>query len=562
MELDFSVIIGGKAGEGISSAGLTIARLFSRLGYYAYMDFDHPSLIKGGHNFSVIRASDKKTGSLRDEIDILIALDKNTVKIHRKQLKTKSILIFDSDSVKKVSGTAVPAKQIVEECSGIPVMINSCLLGAFCRTIGLEREFTLSVLRDEMPVKTEKNLEIAMKGYDYLSEFCKIPDISEISGRKKILSGNEALALGLVYAGLDAYIAYPMSPASGILHFLAGNSDNFGIKVIHPEGEIAAVLMAEGFACAGRRAATGTSGGGFCLMTEGLSYAGIAEIPLVIVLAQRQSPGTGAPTYNAQSDLLFASYAGHGEFPRFVVAPANSSQAFSWSRLAMDIAWDFQIPAIILMDRTVCEGIYTFEFDLSSAGKISENKTLSESSVINSVPDDSRYERYADSEDGISPFAPLGTKNAVVKINGKTHFCSGISTGDPEMLQWLADKREKKENALRSAVEKIKCIHTGGMVNSETALVCWGSLSMLCEEVSEKLALKFIQPVVMVPFPEKEMKKEFSGVKKIIVAEDNSTGQLSLILKGMGIHADIQILSYRGRQMTVEELYSKISEVL
>ncbi|UUX92806.1 2-oxoacid:acceptor oxidoreductase subunit alpha [Methanoplanus endosymbiosus] len=562
MGLDFSVIIGGKAGEGISSAGLTIARIFSRLGYYVYMDFDHPSLIKGGHNFSVIRASEEKTGSLREGIDILIALDKNTVNIHKKRLKPESTLIFDSDSVKKVSGTPVPAKQIVIDSGGIPVMINSCLLGAFCRTIGLERGFTRSVIRDEMPVKTEKNLEIAMKGYDYVSELCNIPDISEAAGRKKILSGNEAVALGLVYAGLDAYISYPMSPASGILHFLAGNSDSFGIKVIHPEGEIAAVLMAEGFACAGRKAATGTSGGGFCLMTEGLSYAGIAEIPLVIVLAQRQSPGTGAPTYNAQSDLLFASYAGHGEFPRFIAAPANSMQAFSWSVIAMDIAWDFQIPSIILMDRTVCEGIYTFECDLSSAGEISENRNISESSVIHSVPKGEKYERYADSEDGVSPFAPLGTKNAVVKINGKTHFRSGISTGDPEMLQWLADKREKKENSLKSALDKIKCVHAGGTSDSETALICWGSLSMLCEEVAEKFSLKLIQPVVMVPFPEKEMKKELSGIKRIIIAEDNSTGQLSLILKGMGIHADKQILSYKGRQMTVEELSSKISEVL
>jgi len=562
MSLDFSVIVGGKAGEGISSAGLTIARIFSRLGYYVYMDFDHPSLIKGGHNFSVIRASEEKIGSLRSEADILIALDKNTVNLHNNRLKPDSSIIFNSDNIKKVSGSGIPAKKIVEDSGGIPVMINSCLLGAFCRAIGLDREFSLSFLRDEMPKKTEKNLEIAMKGFDYLSEFCKIPDISGSVGEKKVLSGNEAAALGLVYAGLDAYISYPMSPVSGILHFLAGNSGDFGIKVIHPEGEIAAVLMAEGFACAGKRAATGTSGGGFCLMTEGLSYAGIAEIPIVIVLAQRQSPGTGAPTYNAQSDLLFALYSGHGEFPRFVAAPANSSQAFIWSELAMDIAWDFQVPSIILMDRTVCEGIYTFDSDLSPSGEISENVNISESSVIHSVPVGGIYERYADSMDGISPFAPFGTKNAVVKVNGKTHFQSGISTGDPEILQWLADKREKKRDALKSALDVLKCVHTGGTSDSETALVCWGSLSMLCEEVSEKLSLKLIQPVVMAPFPEDEIRSELSGIKRIIVVEDNSTGQLSLILKGMGIAPDEHILSYRGRQMTVEDLHSKISEVL
>ena len=188
-----------------------------------------------------------------------------------------------------------------------------------------------------------------------------------VSGATKpvlpVLTGNEAIGIGLIEGDLEIYFSYPMSPTSNILHFLAGYADELKIRVIQPESEIAVILMALGCAYAGSRAAVGTSGGGFCLMTEALGLAGIAELPLVIILGQRTGPSTGLATYTAQSDLHFALHAGQGEFPRLVIAPGDAGEARSWSRAAMDLAWKYQLPAIVLPDRTICEGLYSINPD-------------------------------------------------------------------------------------------------------------------------------------------------------------------------------------------------------
>ena len=205
---------------------------------------------------------------------------------------------------------------------------------------------------------------MAKRAYDQLATVRTIPRCS--NPPRPLLTGNEAVGLGLIRGGLDAYVSYPMTPSSSLLHFLAGEKERFGITVVHPENEIAVILMALGFASAGKRAAVGTSGGGFCLMTEGLSLAGMAELPVVILMSQRTGPSTGLPTYTGQSDLRFVLHAGQGEFPRLIVAPGDASEAFLWSARAMELAWRCQVPAFILTDKTLSEG--TYSTDISPPG--------------------------------------------------------------------------------------------------------------------------------------------------------------------------------------------------
>lgn len=552
---EIEVLIGGKAGEGINRAGQVIAEILSELGYYVFMIFDHPSLIRGGHNFSIIRASENPVGGLKRKPRLVLALDKNTVNLHKGSFSPETVIIFNSDKVKKVEGTGIPADSVVNEAGGMPVMVNSCLIGAFCRSAGLEWLDVEGILRNKFPVKTALNLDIAKRGYD-LSErhiLLKKPRYVNRESVQMVVSGSEAIGLGLCYGGIEGYIAYPMSPASGILHFLSSEKDRFNLKVFQPEGEIAAILMAEGMACCGCRTAVGTSGGGFCLMNEGLSFSGLAEIPVVIVNSQRQSPSTGAPTYTAQSDLPYAINAGHGEFPRIVISPGNAEQAFIWSAKAPGLAWKYQVPVIILTDLTLNDSIYSF----SPEKAVNENYDYS-FEVAGGEP----YLRYRFTENGVSPMALLNGSFGPVKINGKTHDESGVSTEDPQILEKLAEKRIRKTSAVTTDLESEDCIVRSGDPGSKTTVVSWGSNGPLCSEICDRLKLRSVQPVVLHPFPERQFGASVSGSDRVIVVEDNSTGQLAELMKGCGFSADTRILNYSGRQMTIGTLEKRIQEAL
>ena len=267
------------------------------------------------------------------------------------------------------------------------------------------------------------------------------------------MTGNQAISLGLIKAGLGAYVAYPMTPSSSILDFMAKSAQEFGIKVVHPESEIAVMLMAQGFAYAGVKAAVGTSGGGFCLMTEGLSLAGMAEMPVVIVMAQRTGPSTGLPTYTAQGDLHFVLNAGQGEFPRFVVAPGDAEDAYYWSAVALNMAWKFQVPAFVLSDKIVSESQYSF--DLQAAGEAKpESPVLWDGQGV--------YNRYSHSETGVSPLAYPPQKGQVIKSDSYTHDVAGITTEDPKITREMSDKRQLKGQSLARDLEGYETVKVFG----------------------------------------------------------------------------------------------------
>ncbi len=545
-----SVLIGGKAGDGINEAGMLISRTLNQMGYRVYQYYDYPSLIRGGHNFSLVRAERYPIASHKDSVDILLALNQETVQLHQSRLNKESAIIFD-DSQVQAEGMAIPVGRIIKEEAAAPIMRNTCMVGALCRAASIPLEVLEGAVVRHVKKKTELNLRVAGRAYKSAVEKFSLERLDQEP--MPIITGNEAIGLGLLRSGLGAYVSYPMTPSSSLLHFLANAGPDFGVKVVHPENEIAVVLMALGFAYAGVRSAVGTSGGGFCLMNEGLSLAGQSEIPLTLLVSQRAGPSTGGPTYTAQSDLHFVINAGQGEFVRLVVAPGDAEEAYFWSGLALDLSWRLQIPAFILSDKTLSESAYCFS--LSRAGEPPEQPPERWDFQI-------PYQRYLRTPSGVSPLAFPGQKGAQIKVNSYAHDQSGLTTEDAFELASMQDKRMRKEAALNEALAEQMTVKSMGHLDSPTALICWGSNKGVCQEVGASFGLRVVQPVVLWPFPASQMGAALEGVEDLICVECNSTGQLARLMECQGLEPGRRILKYDGRPFSTEELAARLKEVV
>jgi 2-oxoglutarate ferredoxin oxidoreductase subunit alpha len=547
---EVSVLIGGKAGDGINSAGAMAAQLLNHLGYRIYLYFDYPSLIRGWHNFAIVRGRETATGTCGSKVDFVLALDQETVERHKDAWKADTAAIFNLDAV-RTTGQGIPVKEILAAEHAQDVMGNSAIIGGFAKAAGIAWETVEAVFSSHIPKGIDQNLRVARRAYDTLATVhplspCGNPPVP-------LLTGNEAVGIGMVNGGLEAYVSYPMTPSSSLLHFLAEEQENLGIIVVHPENEIAVILMALGFASAGKRTAVGTSGGGFCLMTEGLSLAGMAELPIVFLVSQRTGPSTGLPTYTGQADLLFVLHAGQGEFPRLIVAPGTTEEALYWSAVAMTIAWEFQVPAFILSDKTLSEGIYST--DLSLVPKIPP----SDPSIWDKT---APYRRYADTQSGISPLAFPGTRGAVVKVNGYAHDEGGITTEEAETVDLMTRKRLRRGEGLATAMKRYPQVTIAGRPDAPVALLCWGSTAGVCRETGDRMGLRVIRPIVLSPFPEEPLKKALESAGKVIAVEENATAQLATLARQHGIVCREKILRYDGRPFTPEFLEEKIQKVL
>ena len=560
---DFSTLIGGIAGDGINEAGLTASRLLSRLGCSIYMYYDYPSLIRGGHNFSLIRACRRKVAAHTDAVDVLIALNQETVEKHQHRLKETSFVIYDADKVRPEGlagrGCGLAVSSILKEAGAPAIMKNTCILGGYCKAVGIGWPVLEETLRKHMQKKLELNLLVARQGFEQTEGFCQIEDlISTGSGSgsgigsseaspppRPLLTGNQAMALGLIRAGLGAYVAYPMTPSSSILDFMARYAGDFGLKVIHPESEIAVMLMALGFSYAGVKSAVGTSGGGFCLMTEGLSLAGMAELPVVVVMAQRAGPSTGLPTYTAQGDLHFVLHAGQGEFPRLVVAPGDAEEACIWAGRAVNLAWKYQIPAMILSDKTLSESLYSFDGGLAGEAK-EESLMLWDGN--------GGYKRYLQTESGVSPLAFPPQKGQAIKTDSYMHDPQGITSEDPALTGEMSEKRRRKGQSLAREMEEYETVKVYGQTSSKTALLFWGSNKGVCVEAAERLGLRAVQVLALSPFPENRLLEALQGVERLLAVECNSAGQLADMARCRGIKVDDRILKYDGRPFSQEDL--------
>lgn len=548
MKNDFSILIGGQAGQGTRLGGSLLAKIFNELGYFIYVYEDYQSLIRGGHNFSEIRVAEKEVFARKERIDAVLALDENTVNLHQKRLKRTGILIVNQDKIKKEKNLGIPAETIVKEEGGVLVMVNIAIIAFAAKIFGLKWEFLENVLKKEIKKQTDLNLKIAKKSFELGKPIFNIKRLNKTP--LNLLTGNEACALGMVRAGLNLYFAYPMTPATSILNFLAQKSDELKIKTIQPENEIAVINMALGAAFAGKRSAVGSSGGGFALMTEALSFSCQAEIPILIIESQRAGPSTGMPTYNLQGDLDFILGAGHGDMIKIIIAPGNAKEILIWAGKGLNFAWRYQVPVILLLDKDLSEN--TFQVN---------DKTLNQIKIETPKlwQGKGEYKRYKITKDGISPLAFPGRDNAVIKVSSYEHDERGIANDEEKVVKSMIEKRRQKFEKIKKDIEKEKTVEISGNKNSKVVLLSFGISSGVTREVAENLGLKFVQPIVLHPFPEKQIKIALKNTKKIFTVEMNSFGQLTKLFKTNGILTQ-PILKYTGRPFFVEELEKIIKQ--
>jgi len=579
MSKDFSILIGGEAGQGSRMAGLIIAKIFNFIGYKIYIYEDYGSLIRGGHNFSQIRAAEKEFQSRKEKINFLLALDKKTIDFHKKDLEKNGLIIFNSDKIELrdynppsalpakggAPGIGVPIEKITKEMGGIPIMANTALIAAFAKIVGIDWEILEGVLRKEIKHEIDLNLKIGKRAYEISKNLLKITGGDPLS--TLLLTGNEATALGLTKAGLKFYFAYPMTPATSIMNFLAKRED-LNVKVIQPENEISVINMALGAAFAGARSAVGTSGGGFALMTEGLSLAGQSETPILIVESQRGGPSTGMPTYNLQGDLLFVLSAGHGDIPRFVIAPGDAEQCYFYSALGLNLAWKYQTPVIFLLDKDVSEDTFSVDEKILSSIKPENALLWDKGPAFANLPAGRQgasagkeYKRYKITENGISPLAFPGEKNVIVKSTSYEHDEFGITIESEDVEKMIA-KRARKYETMSKEGERLPAIEVYGKKNSKIALISFGISKGAAREAAENLGIKLIQPIIIEPFPKKQMERALGGVKKSFSVELNSTGQMAKVLNQNGIKVDGKILKYNGRPFLAKEIEENLARVL
>lgn len=541
---NIEVIIGGAAGEGSKKAGHLIAKLFNSHGLRVFIHEDYESVIKGGQNFSHISVATEERNAIGEKVDFLLALNKDIILRQKEKLKEDGVLMHDCQEEDFCSQKTIKVSlnDIVNEAGGIPLMKNTALVASFAKAMGMMWEDIEGVLRKELPVATEKNIEVAKLAYDKTEKVREI--VKSNDELLPLFSGNEAVALGAIDAGLETYIAYPMTPSTGVLNFLA---EVEGVRVFQPESEISVINMALGCAYTGRRTMVGTSGGGFALMTEGVSMSAQSETPLAILMSQRMGPASGVPTYNSQGDLLFTLNSGHGDMMRFIVAPGDADEAYYLTGKALNIAWEYQMPAIVLLDKEVSENTYEFQKrEEVTKGDIKKGEASED------------YNRY-EGED-ISPMLFPGD-GAVVKVTSYEHTKKGVATEKGEEIVAMQEKRIKKHEKLKEHLESFETVKV--YQEGSVAVIFWGSTKGAVLAAAKNLPpVKLVQIKVLQPFPEKKLKEVLEGVEKVICIESNATGQMTQVLRANGINVDEKILRYDGRPFTIDEVEERLKKVI
>ena len=544
----FTFLVGGKAGEGIRKAGAVAARLFANMGRQVFHMDDYGSLIKGGHNFSVVSTATRRITSHYMNADLIVAPDKRSYDLHKEHRADGGILVYNSDAVKDVEGLGVPLMTEAKKYPNPNLRIGVGAVAVLAAAIGCEKECLKSVIEKEYPRDIETNIAYAMTIFDTVHP--KIGGKFQLDdGDKKrpIFTGNEAIALGAAAGGLDVYFAYPMTPSSSILHYLAAHDQDLGLTTVHPENEIAVINMAIGSIFAGARVMVGSSGGGFALMEEAFSLAGALEAPLLCYMGSRPGPSTGVPTYTSQGDLDFAIHQGHGEFPRIVASPGSIEEAFYLAAEMLDILWRFQTPGILLTEKHLAESRMTLDIDLSEA-KWPEPP----------VHGKGEYKRYLDTENGVSPLLFPPSKE-LVKWDSYEHDELGITTEDPNMIARMQDKRKKKGRAIAEHMKGMRTVNVYG--DKGPVIFTYGSttLSVLEALRAGEIEATVVQPVYLEPLPVWELEKHKGD--HVLVAEQSCTGQFASLLKEKaGIQPKAVIKKYDGRPFDPVELAGKIKE--
>ncbi|MDD5311856.1 MAG: 2-oxoacid:acceptor oxidoreductase subunit alpha [Dehalococcoidia bacterium] len=571
MALDLRIVVGGEAGQGAQTIGFILAKAFARLGCHVFADQDYESRIRGGHNFFRIRVRDSHVSAVSEVIDILVALNRESLSLHCPRLGENGVAIADMNTdpelVRQYGILTVPLSDLAAEKAGNKLMANSVAIGSVMGMLGFNSEILSGVIKDHFQSSAivENNIKAARAGYDYARQRYDRSSSYDLSSimriERMLLNGNESVALGAMAAGCKFLAAYPMTPSTPIIEFMAANAADFATVVIQPEDEIAAIHMAIGAAYSGVRAMTVTSGGGFSLMVEALGLSGMTETPVVIVEGQRAGPAIGLPTRTEQGDLLFAVNASHGEFPRAVFAPSCAEDGFWLTIKAFNMAEKYQIPVIVMTDHHLASSYFTAEkFDLSGV-YIDRGLPLSEDEMGKL----SEYKRHRITPSGISPRALPMQSHALVVTDSDEHSEAGHIIEDAETRTRMVAKRMKKLEGLRRDMAPP---HVFGPKTADISLVGWGSSFGALHEAmgllrQQGLNINLVHFTEVWPLPAQETTDLLGGDRKIYVAENNATGQFARLLNSeTGLKISGTVLKYDGRPFTSQYIIDRLKGML
>ena len=566
--MDYSIKIGGEAGQGIQTIGDVLCRVFARSGYHVFTNQDYESRIRGGHNFYQIRLSDVPVRAPRRPLDILIALDRESIRSHQPEMREEGTIIYDSSLLKQTFNGPqfldIPFLRLATETGAGKIVANTVATGAVLGMLGfpLQPLFAIMdiILKKKDDETRQQNRLSAIAGHDFAVANCKrcAFTLKEAGPPKMLLPGNEALGLGAIAGGCQFYSAYPMTPSTAIMTYVGTKARDYGIIVEQAEDEIAAINMALGASYAGVRSMTGTSGGGFALMVEGLSLAAMTETPLVVALAQRPGPATGLPTRTEQADLCFALYAGHGEFPRIVFAPGDPEQAMKLTAKAFELSQKYQVTAIVMTDQYLADSQWTFDGISPEGVPLKDYRAPAED--VDSLDD---YMRHTLTETGVSPFAIPGKTRHVVVTDSDEHTEAGHLVEGAEIRRKMVEKRlfRKMEDLRKEIAPPVYF----GPEGPATVLISWGSTYGIVREITEQLAGKGVGMLhfsEIYPFPGTEKFDYVDLLNKAgrrISIENNATSQFAALLHAStGCTVTDRVTRYDGRPWLVEELREEL----
>ncbi|MGB6430771.1 MAG: 2-oxoacid:acceptor oxidoreductase subunit alpha [Candidatus Acidiferrales bacterium] len=576
---DFQIGIGGAAGDGLDKAGDTLAKTAARLGLYVYAYNSYQSVIRGGHIWLRVRMGQEKVRSHGDNLNVLIALNQDSIERHAPEVDAGGVVLFNSDKLKcniplreGVTQAALPIGALTKPFGPMqPVMQNTVALGALLFLGNLEFDVIAEVLNDTFGHKgkpvVDQNVNLARAGYDYAKEHFKplAHKWNFTRKRRPFLTGNEAFAIAAAAAGCRFYSAYPMTPASAILHWMATHAERCGIVVKQCEDELAVANMAIGAGYAGVRSMCATSGGGFALMTEAIGMAGMIEAPVVIVEVQRGGPSTGIPTKTEQADLNQVYGASQGDFPRVIIAPRDVADCYASTVEAFNLADKYQLPVMLISDLLVSEHPETIE-----PSEMPADVPIDRGALVTSWDNSKgRFKRYAFTKSGVSPRALPGTANTIHVAPTDDHDEEGVLISDvftnSALRRKISEKRMKKVDLL---LKELPAPKLEGPADAEVTLITWGSTHGVVHEAIGLLAAAGIRAnqlnfKYLLPFHAREAKEILSRTKRTICVEANYTGQFARHLRAeTGFSVSDQYLKYDGEPFEPLQVVDHVRAIL
>ncbi|CAK6472509.1 2-oxoacid:acceptor oxidoreductase subunit alpha [Peribacillus castrilensis] len=571
--------VGGQQGEGIESTGEIFCIALNRLGYYLYGYRHFSSRIKGGHTNNKIRVSTTETRAISDDLDILVAFDQETIDVNYKELHEGGIIIADAKfkpvcpEDTKAELYIVPFTEIAAEL-GTSLMKNMVAIGATCAVLGMEISVFNDVVDEIFGRKGEeivkKNMDAITAGYKamevLLGEKLGAMELEKADGQKRMfMIGNDAIALGAVAGGCRFMAAYPITPASEIMEYLIKKLPQFGGTVIQTEDEIAAATMAIGANYGGVRAITASAGPGLSLKMEAIGLAGITETPIVIVDTQRGGPSTGLPTKQEQSDLMAMIYGTHGEIPKIVMAPSTVEEAFYDTAEAFNLAEEYQCPVIVLSDLQLSLGKQTVQ--PLDYGKVEIRRGKLVDFEIEEPENKSYFKRYEVTEDGVSPRVVPGMKNGIHHVTGVEHDETGRPSETAVNRKLQMDKRMRKLNNLTNTFQTPVYKNTPHE-EADLLILGFNSTRGTIDEAigrleTDGMKVNHAQIRLIHPFPADEVLSLVQSAKKVVVIENNATGQLANIIKMNVGHVNKikSILKYDGNPFLPHEIHTQCKEM-